>query len=80
VEAVPSVSLKVVMTTRICSEYVRTSDMMVYTRGSSDDWDRYARVTGDDKWSWKALQPYIMKVRVTVLLVYFVMLTEISPA
>ncbi|KAL0571185.1 hypothetical protein V5O48_010777 [Marasmius crinis-equi] len=34
---------------------------MVYTRGSRDDWDRYARVTGDDGWSWDNIQPYIRK-------------------
>jgi hypothetical protein len=37
-------------------------DLMVYTRGSSDDWDRYALVTGNKGWSWAALQPYIQKV------------------
>ncbi|KAF5355485.1 hypothetical protein D9758_006359 [Tetrapyrgos nigripes] len=25
---------------------------MAYTRGSSDDWDRYAALTGDSGWSW----------------------------
>ncbi|EIM83276.1 aryl-alcohol-oxidase from pleurotus Eryingii [Stereum hirsutum FP-91666 SS1] len=30
-----------------------------WTRGSKDDFDRYARVTGDDGWSWDALQPFI---------------------
>ncbi|KAL0564134.1 hypothetical protein V5O48_017921, partial [Marasmius crinis-equi] len=34
---------------------------MAYTRGSSEDWDRYARVTGDPGWSWDALQPYLRK-------------------
>lgn len=34
---------------------------MVYTRGSSDDYDNWARVTGDPGWSWLALQPYIRK-------------------
>ena len=34
---------------------------MVYTRGSSDEFDRFAKVTGDSGWSWKELQPYIMK-------------------
>jgi choline dehydrogenase-like flavoprotein len=35
---------------------------LVYTRGSSDDFDRYARVSGDSGWSWNALKPYIAKV------------------
>ncbi|KAJ7586731.1 hypothetical protein C8J56DRAFT_1014658 [Mycena floridula] len=34
---------------------------MGYTRGSSDDYDRYAKVTGDQGWSWKNLQRYIRK-------------------
>ena len=35
---------------------------MVWTRGSKDDWDRYAEVTGDDGWSWDAMLPYMLKV------------------
>ncbi|TFK26032.1 pyranose dehydrogenase [Coprinopsis marcescibilis] len=34
---------------------------MVYTRGSADDYDNWARVTGDKGWSWDALQPYIKR-------------------
>ncbi|KAF7376494.1 Pyranose dehydrogenase [Mycena sanguinolenta] len=34
---------------------------MVYTRGSKDDYDRYARVSGDDGWSWDRLVPYMRK-------------------
>ncbi|KAL0954007.1 hypothetical protein HGRIS_005163 [Hohenbuehelia grisea] len=34
---------------------------MVYTRGSAEDFDRWANVTGDNGWSWDALQPYIRK-------------------
>ncbi|KAI0313431.1 aryl-alcohol oxidase [Amylostereum chailletii] len=34
---------------------------MVYVRGSSEDYDRYAEVTGDEGWSWESLQPYIRK-------------------
>ncbi|KAE9395309.1 aryl-alcohol oxidase-like protein [Gymnopus androsaceus JB14] len=32
---------------------------MAYTRGSADDWDRFAVVTGDDGWSWENIQPYL---------------------
>ncbi|KAL0578819.1 hypothetical protein V5O48_003187 [Marasmius crinis-equi] len=35
---------------------------MAYVRGSSDDFDRYARVTEDPGWSWDALQHYFRKV------------------
>ncbi|KIK62555.1 hypothetical protein GYMLUDRAFT_242709 [Collybiopsis luxurians FD-317 M1] len=35
---------------------------MFYTRGSADDYDRFAAVTKDDGWSWDNLQPYIAKV------------------
>ncbi|KAJ6498864.1 aryl-alcohol-oxidase from pleurotus Eryingii [Mycena sanguinolenta] len=34
---------------------------MVYTRGSKEDYDRWANVTGDDGWSWDQLIPYIKK-------------------
>jgi hypothetical protein len=38
------------------------ADFMGYTRGSAEDFDRYASVTGDDGWSWNSLIPYILKV------------------
>ncbi|KAJ6617557.1 aryl-alcohol oxidase precursor [Mycena sp. CBHHK59/15] len=34
---------------------------MWYTRGSQDDFDRYANVTGDPGWAWSAIQPYFHK-------------------
>ncbi|KAJ6535918.1 hypothetical protein DFH09DRAFT_97703 [Mycena vulgaris] len=34
---------------------------MVYTRGSADDFNRYAALTGDPGWSWNALLPYFFK-------------------
>ncbi|KAF5373918.1 hypothetical protein D9758_000698 [Tetrapyrgos nigripes] len=34
---------------------------MAYTRGSSEDWDRYADHTQDPGWSWDNIQPYIRK-------------------
>ncbi|KAJ6587189.1 aryl-alcohol oxidase [Mycena vulgaris] len=34
---------------------------MVYTRGSKEDFDRFARVTGDEGWSWDNLIPYMRK-------------------
>ncbi|KAK0439241.1 aryl-alcohol oxidase precursor [Desarmillaria tabescens] len=34
---------------------------MFYTRGSSQDYDRYARISGDPGWGWDALRPYIRK-------------------
>lgn len=38
------------------------SDFMVYTRGSKEDFDRWAKVTGDNGWSWDNLVPYMKKV------------------
>ncbi|KAF5354115.1 hypothetical protein D9756_007319 [Leucocoprinus leucothites] len=35
---------------------------MTYTRGSQDDYDRWAATTGDDNLSWKNILPYIQKV------------------
>ncbi|KAJ7436219.1 alcohol oxidase [Mycena latifolia] len=34
---------------------------MIYTRGSKDDYDRFARVSGDEGWSWNSLIPYMRK-------------------
>ncbi|KAF5364586.1 hypothetical protein D9758_005613 [Tetrapyrgos nigripes] len=34
---------------------------LFYTRGSSSDYDLLANLTGDEGWSWSALQPYIRK-------------------
>ncbi|KAJ7451784.1 aryl-alcohol-oxidase from pleurotus Eryingii [Mycena galericulata] len=34
---------------------------MVYTRGSKEDYDRFAKVTGDEGWSWDNLVPYMRK-------------------
>lgn len=47
------------------SETYRTAsrtDLMVYTRGSLDDFNRWARVTGDSGWSWDEMFPYFLKV------------------
>ncbi|KAJ7471297.1 pyranose dehydrogenase [Mycena galericulata] len=34
---------------------------MFYTRGSADDFNRYAELTGDAGWSWERLLPYFFK-------------------
>ncbi|KAK7051484.1 hypothetical protein VNI00_004458 [Paramarasmius palmivorus] len=34
---------------------------LFYSRGTVDDFDRYANVTGDPGWSWDAIQPYAFK-------------------
>lgn len=38
-------------------------DTLAYNRGSRDDWDRYAKVTGDDGWSWDSMEQYFFAVR-----------------
>ena len=45
-------------------------DGLAYTRGSSDDYDRYAKLTDDPGWSWSDLQPYFRKVRGIPLFLY----------
>jgi choline dehydrogenase len=40
----------------------RSLDYMAYTRGSREDFDRMARVSGDKGWSWDSLIPYMRKV------------------
>ncbi len=37
------------------------SDYMLYTRGSSQDYDCYAQIGGDPGWGWEALQPYFLR-------------------
>ncbi|KAF7376521.1 Pyranose dehydrogenase [Mycena sanguinolenta] len=34
---------------------------LAYTRGSKEDYDRWARVTGDEGWSWNRLIPYMRR-------------------
>ncbi|KAK0499146.1 aryl-alcohol oxidase precursor [Armillaria luteobubalina] len=34
---------------------------LLYTRGSSQDYDRYAQISGDPGWGWDTLQPYFLK-------------------
>ena len=36
---------------------------MTHTRGSKDDYDRWAQVTDDQGWSWDSLFPYMLKVK-----------------
>jgi choline dehydrogenase len=40
---------------------------MFYTRGTSEDFDRYAKLTGDVGWSWDQILPYFFKVFLLVL-------------
>ncbi|KAF7305848.1 Aryl-alcohol oxidase [Mycena chlorophos] len=35
---------------------------LAWTRGSSEDWDRFANTVGDSSWSWDSLVPYFKKV------------------
>jgi hypothetical protein len=34
----------------------------VYTRGTAEDFDRFANITGDDGWTWNNILPYFEKV------------------
>ncbi|KAF8886161.1 aryl-alcohol-oxidase from pleurotus Eryingii [Infundibulicybe gibba] len=36
-------------------------NFLVFNRASDDDWDRYAKLTADNGWSWKNLIPYYLK-------------------
>ncbi|KAG6887727.1 hypothetical protein C0992_010947 [Termitomyces sp. T32_za158] len=38
-----------------------STNWLVYTRGSSEDFDRYAKVTRDQGWSWNSILPYFKK-------------------
>ncbi|KAJ6477553.1 aryl-alcohol oxidase [Mycena sanguinolenta] len=37
-----------------------STNTMAYTRASNEEWDRYAKLTGDDGWSWKNMQKYML--------------------
>ncbi|KAJ7239418.1 aryl-alcohol-oxidase from pleurotus Eryingii [Mycena haematopus] len=37
-----------------------STNTMAYTRASSEEWDRYAKITGDQGWSWKNMQKYML--------------------
>lgn len=47
---------------------------MFYTRGSADDYNRFAAVTGDKGWSWDNIQPFLARVR----LVSYRVLSEVQ--
>jgi choline dehydrogenase len=36
---------------------------MGYTRGSKDDWDQFARITGDEGLAWDNILPLLIKVK-----------------
>lgn len=40
----------------------REIDFMFYTRGPSDDFNRLAKVSGDEGWAWNNIFPFILKV------------------
>jgi len=60
--AVPSVSCDC-SRSRPDSHVHVSSDYNVWTRGSKDDYNRLASVSGDNGWSWNSLIPYFQKVR-----------------
>jgi hypothetical protein len=41
---------------------------MVYTRGSRDDWDRWAKITDTEALKWDNILPLIRKVTVSEFL------------
>lgn len=47
---------------QLCDDACISVDGMGYTRGSRDDWDRWAEVTGDENLSWDKMFPLMLKV------------------
>nr|VWO99079.1 Alcohol oxidase [Ganoderma boninense] len=41
-------------------------NLMIWTRGSQDDFNRYATFSGDNGWSWDAIEPYFKKIEQVV--------------
>jgi len=42
-------------------EYI-SADYMIHQYGSDEDWDRYAKLTGDPGWAWNNVKNYVKKV------------------
>lgn len=59
--AVPSVS-ELFIPFRIRFDNPNFLDFMVYTRGTFEDYDRYAAVTNDPTWSWDSVQEFFAQV------------------
>ena len=38
------------------------TDQMAFCRGTKDDYDRWAEVTGDEGWSWEELAPFVRQL------------------
>jgi choline dehydrogenase-like flavoprotein len=38
-------------------------DYSLYNTGSEDDWNRYARIAGDERWSWDSIQPILCRIQ-----------------
>jgi hypothetical protein len=38
-------------------------DYMLYNTGSKDDWDRYAQIANDQRWSWDSIQDKLRLVQ-----------------
>lgn len=38
------------------------ADYMTYTRGSDEEYNRWAALTGDASWEWKNVERYYLKV------------------
>ena len=60
VAAAPSVSVVPPLVPWVFDEQ-HLQDFLMYTRGSSEDFDRYARITGDPGWSWDNMLSYFKK-------------------
>jgi hypothetical protein len=40
---------------------------MTFSYGSSEDWNKYAAITGDEGWNWNNMRQYILKVKLETL-------------
>ncbi|KAK7054492.1 hypothetical protein VNI00_003690 [Paramarasmius palmivorus] len=49
-----------------------TLNMMVWYRGSNDLWDNFARLSGDDGWSWDSVSEYYMKASLLNFIMRFI--------
>ncbi len=54
------------LTVHLLSVPLSPLDYMFYTRGSADEFNKLARVSGDHEWSWPHMIRYIKKVGLRV--------------
>lgn len=67
VQCIPHLCSLIISQTGIGLGGSTSVNCLVYTRGSSDDIDRWAELAQDEQWGWKGMLPYFKKVSGSLL-------------